>query len=220
MVELHKLQLAITMGKLTRDEAIETMRKALVYCMRIGDRLVLNCGKYNLNFVSEWADPVNFPTQLIFDFDEWRKDEVYKRIVRPEEDHDLLGNKKCYFMNENFDLIILRDITADTKDADKREEFKNSLPHYLKSFETYFVSRNGPKDLPKPQVVKDLNHFTTGMQVITFGKNNNVTHTYHSMDYADIYDPNRKGRFGCQPQPQQPNKFGYDPYANSKWGNN
>ena len=62
MVELHKLQLAITMGRLTRDEAIETMRKALVYCMRIGDRLVLNCGKYNLNFVSEWTDPVNFPT--------------------------------------------------------------------------------------------------------------------------------------------------------------
>jgi len=44
MVELNKLQLAITMGKITKDEAIETLRKALVYSMRIGDRLVLNCG--------------------------------------------------------------------------------------------------------------------------------------------------------------------------------
>jgi hypothetical protein len=86
---------------------------------------------------------VNFPTSLIFDFDEWRKDEVYKRIVRPEEDHDLLGNKKCYFMNENFDLIILRDITADTKEADKREEFKKTIPHFSTSFETIFVSRKG-----------------------------------------------------------------------------
>jgi hypothetical protein len=146
MIELNKLQLSITMGKLTKDEAIETLRKALVYAMRIGDRLVLNCGKYNMNFLTDWTDPVNFPTQLIFDFDEWRKDEVYKRIVRPEEDHDLLGNKKCYFMNDNFDIIILRDITSDTVESDKREEFKEKIPHFLKSFETYFVSREGSKE--------------------------------------------------------------------------
>ena len=62
MIELNKLQLSITMGKITKDEAIETLRKALVYSMRIGDRLVLNCGKYNMNFLTDWTDPVNFPT--------------------------------------------------------------------------------------------------------------------------------------------------------------
>jgi hypothetical protein len=50
------------MGKITKDEAIETLRKALVYSMRIGDRLVLNCGNYNINFLTDWTDPVNFPT--------------------------------------------------------------------------------------------------------------------------------------------------------------
>ncbi len=104
-------------------------------------------------------------------------------------------------MNDNFDLVILRDITKDTTDCDKREEFKKTIPHYFKSFETYFVSREGNKDQQKQlPVVKEFNNFTPGMQVITFGKNN-VTHTYHSMDYADIYDPNRKGRF-CPPQQQ------------------
>jgi len=152
-----------------------------------------------MNFITDWTDPVNFPTNLIFDFEEWRKDEVYKRIVRTEEDHDLIGNKKCYFMNDNFDIVLLRDITSDTVENDKREEYKKNIPHYLKSFETYFVSRSGNKEASKPPASKNFSNFTPGMQVITFGKNNNVTHTYHSMDYADIYDTNRKGRF-CQPQ--------------------
>lgn len=78
--------------------------------MRIGDRLVLNCGKYMIDFRNDFTDPVNFPCDLIFNFDEWRKEENYKRVVRPEEDVDLIGNKKCYFMNDNFDIIILQDV--------------------------------------------------------------------------------------------------------------
>ena len=54
--------------------------------MRKGDRYVLNCGRTNINFLKEFNDPVNFPIELIFNFDEWRKEEVYKKIVRPEED--------------------------------------------------------------------------------------------------------------------------------------
>jgi len=204
MIELNKLQLSLSMAKITKDEAIEQLRRAIVYSMRIGDRLVLNCGKYNINFRSDFNDPLNFPIDLIFDFDEWRKDEVYKRIVRPEEDHDLLGNKKCYYINDSFDLIILRDITGDTAETDIREEFKKQIPHYLKSFETYFVSRDGNKEQQKKGVTTFIPPLQNGgMQIVTFGKNNNVTHTYHSMDYADVYDPNRGNRKfgppGCQP---------------------
>ena len=101
------------------------MRKALVYAMRIGDRLVLHCGRYQVDFRSDFNDPINFPTDLIFNFDEWRKDEIYKRIVRPEEDVDLIGNKKCYFMNDNFDSIIVYDIqNVREGEDDKREEVK------------------------------------------------------------------------------------------------
>jgi hypothetical protein len=54
-----------------------------------------------------------------------------------------MGNKKCYWMNETFDVIILRDITRDTTETDKREEFKKTIPHFPNSFETFFVSRKG-----------------------------------------------------------------------------
>ena len=142
MIELNKLSLSISLGRITRDEAIEQVRKALVYAMRIGDRLVLNCGKYIIDYKNDFHCPVNFPTNLIFDFNEWRKDEIYKRIVRPEEDVDLIGNKKCYFMNDNFTLIILCDVRDMLQDeTDKREEIKDKIPHYLDHFDTYFVTR-------------------------------------------------------------------------------
>ena len=44
----------------------------------------------------------NLPIATFFDFKEWRKEEHYKKIVRQEEDHDLLNNKHCYYLNEKF----------------------------------------------------------------------------------------------------------------------
>ena len=181
MIEINKLSLSVTLGRLTKDEAIEQMRRALVYAMRIGDRLVLHCGKYGIDFVREWTCPVNFPTNLIFNFDEWRKEENYKRVVRPEEDVDLLGNKKCYFMNDNFDLIIVQDIKDLTEEDDKREEFKKLIPHMDSCFEAFFVSRDGadegkpkPSYTPMPQL-----DCQSGMHVVSFNKSNVVTHHYH-----------------------------------------
>jgi hypothetical protein len=40
------------------------------------------------------------------------------------------GNKRCYKMNENFDIVILRDTTGDDSTDAKREEFKASITHF------------------------------------------------------------------------------------------
>jgi hypothetical protein len=77
------------------------------------------------------------------------------------------------------------------------------IPHYDKCFETLFVSREGGADAqknapqPKGAFPPIGGH---GMQVITFGKNNEVKHSYHSYDYADIYDPNRGKPKNCMAQ--------------------
>lgn len=105
------------MGKLTKEESIEQIRKALVSAMRVGDRLVLNCGKYVVDFMKDFHCPINLPIKTMFNFTEWRKDEVYKRIVREEEDVDTFGNKRCYFMNENFCIVILCDV-RDMREGD------------------------------------------------------------------------------------------------------
>jgi hypothetical protein len=178
------------------------VRKALVYAMRIGDRLVLNMGRYSIDFINEFTCPVNFPTNLIFNFKEWRKEENYKRIVRQEEDVDLLGNKKCYFMNDNFTIIILHDIKDVLDTDDKREEVKEKIPHYNDHFDTFFVSRF--MEAPKPTAPKPVHHFIGGpaMHTVSFS-GGNVTHNYHQFDYADIYDPQRGQRKGCGPPSHQ-----------------
>ena len=115
------------MGTITREQAIETVRKGLVYAMRIGDRLVLYTGNISIDWKNIFNDAIWLPTDKIFNFAEWRKDEVYKKIVKPEEDVDLMGNKNCYFMNEKFDIVILAN--DEDKDAETRADIKASLPH-------------------------------------------------------------------------------------------
>ena len=69
---------------------------------------MLQCGRLAVDFKSQFdGGAENFPVDLIFNFKEWRKEENYKKIVRPDEDHDLMNNKNCYYINKNFDLIIL-----------------------------------------------------------------------------------------------------------------
>ena len=53
-------------------------------------------------------------------------------------------------MNENFDIIVLRDISTDNLTNDKREEFKNNIANFTNSFEYLFVSReNKDGDMSK-----------------------------------------------------------------------
>ena len=137
LVEVNKLCIGITAGKTSKADAIETLRKALVHCMRCGDRLVLQCGRLAIDFKEQFdggAD--NFPVDLIFNFNEWRKEENYKKIVRPDEDHDLMMNKKCYYINKDFDIIILQENDGDDE---SKEELKQKLSKYKSNFDTFIV---------------------------------------------------------------------------------
>lgn len=118
MVDLNKLKMSIDLGRITKAEAIEEMRKSLVYAMRVGDRFVLNCGKYSIDFITYFTDPANFPTDLIFNYHEWRKEDNYKKVVRTSEDVDILGNLKCYLMHDEFDIVIVHDVEGATKEND------------------------------------------------------------------------------------------------------
>lgn len=123
------------MGKITREEAIETLRKGLVYAGRTGDRLVLFCGNIAPDFTTVFSDKVNFPTEKIFNFAEWRKEENFKSILKEGEDHDLMGNKKCYYLNPNFDLVILQN----EDDEEEKQELIAKIPH-VESFDVINVS--------------------------------------------------------------------------------
>ena len=62
-----------------------------------------------IDFVSNFDGGADtLPIASVFDFKEWRKEANHKKIVRPEEDHDLLNNKGQYEMTpERFNIIVL-----------------------------------------------------------------------------------------------------------------
>lgn len=113
MKEANKLSVSVTIGYRTQEEALEVLRKGLVYSMRIGDVFAINCDNLNLDFNEKWSHPEIFPIEEISDFDEWRENDKYMKVVKPEENVDLIGNKKCYTMHNTFTMVFLYRYTSD-----------------------------------------------------------------------------------------------------------
>ena len=113
MKEANKLSISVTIGYRTHEEALDVLRKGLVYAMRIGDVFAINCDNLNLDFKEKWSHPEIFPLDEITDFDEWKDNENYLKIVKPDENVDLIGNKKCYVINEKFTMVFLYKYTSD-----------------------------------------------------------------------------------------------------------
>ncbi len=104
--------------------------------MRAGERLVLMCGKGIPDF-EKLSSPAFPLLEKVLNFNEWRKEENYKKVVKPEEDHDLMGNKRCYFMKEDFDIIVLQE-------TDNDEEIKADVraaigPNLASCFDVFLV---------------------------------------------------------------------------------
>ena len=58
------------------------------------------------------------------------------KIVRPEEDHDIMNNKKMYEMRKSFQLIILQENSGD---IEAKNQLKACIPHLADSFDVYIV---------------------------------------------------------------------------------
>ena len=110
---LHKEIIAVTAGKITKVGALETLRAGLVHSMRLGDVFCINMGKLAPDFKNEWKDDKLWPVDEIFDFDEWREDEKYMKIVKEEENKDLHGGKGNYILAESHQMVFLSTYTSD-----------------------------------------------------------------------------------------------------------
>jgi hypothetical protein len=70
--------------------------------MRTGDVFVINLDKWLPDFNTHFTNQEIFPSSLVLNCSQWQMEENYMRIVREEENFDLLGNRKCYYMHEKF----------------------------------------------------------------------------------------------------------------------
>ena len=94
------------MGK-SKEEALEELRRKCVYSMKSGDNFVMYMDKMALDFKTDMCHKEEFPTDLIFNFAEFRKKENYKKILRGDEDQDLFGNKGLFDQKDTFAISIL-----------------------------------------------------------------------------------------------------------------
>ena len=117
--------LSVQVGKKTKEEAIEFIRKGVVYAMRLGDTICLNLDNLVPDFKTEWTDEDELPMDEICDFEHWRKEENYIKIVKPNENHDLLQNKNMFTMKEDFSVCFL---SVYRSDEDMLRVYEN-IPH-------------------------------------------------------------------------------------------
>ena len=54
MRNFHKEIIAVTMGKRTKEQALDSIRSGIVYSMRMGETFVINIDRLQPDFKTEW----------------------------------------------------------------------------------------------------------------------------------------------------------------------
>lgn len=90
------------------------MRKKLVYAMRTGDTFVIDFDNSTPEFKQEWTSPDEpmFPLEEICDFDKWREDNFYMKVVREDENFDLTKQSR-FEMRTEHQIAFLAKYTSD-----------------------------------------------------------------------------------------------------------
>ena len=124
--EFHKEMVAVHCDLKDKRTACESIRHSLVYCMRAGDRLVIFVDKLVPDFNKEFNfEPDHWPSKEIFDFEHWRDNDNYMKVVKQEENHDILLVKDKFCMHDNFQLVYL----ATYQDEAHVQKILENTPH-------------------------------------------------------------------------------------------
>ena len=138
----------VKLGEKTKEEALEVVRRGIVYSMRIGDNFVINTGKLLIDWDKEWTDPALFPIE-IFNREEWREKENFIKIVREEENVGLEGEKNAYDMRDKWNLVLLAQYTSDEELMLATKMIPN-WDEYAK-----FIIQDGSSLTPEQQAIAD-----------------------------------------------------------------
>lgn len=104
--DFHAEVMNFKIGEKTKEEALEVLRKGIVYSMKIGNDFVINTGKLLIDWKGEWTSETQFPLE-VFNRDEWHEREQFIRIVTEEENVGLEGDKMGYDMRHNWNMVLL-----------------------------------------------------------------------------------------------------------------
>ena len=97
--DFHKEKMKVSIKMQQVPDALEFLRKKLVASMRVGKNLIINCNNLVPDFNEEYnGDDTLFPSDLVFNPQEWTKSENYMKIVHEDENYDHMMTKGNYFL--------------------------------------------------------------------------------------------------------------------------
>ena len=83
--------------------ALEALRSKMIVAMRAGQNLILDLDKFTPDFNNKYTnEDENFPAAKVFDKAEFSKEEVYMKLVREDENKNIMGDKGNFMLHENF----------------------------------------------------------------------------------------------------------------------
>ena len=89
--DFAKEMVSVTMSKQSIEKACDNLRHKLVYCMRNGEKLVIFTDKIACDFTEKYNYQKVFPSQQVFDFKLWRDPKRHMKVVKEEENFDILN---------------------------------------------------------------------------------------------------------------------------------
>ncbi|CAI2381633.1 unnamed protein product [Moneuplotes crassus] len=114
LVELNRMQVALAAEETTVDDVKEKIRTHLLYALKSGSCIVFFVDKLMGKFEDYYDE--SFLPKEIFDPTEIVKPEIYKKILKEDEDMDNFGNKGGFYHQETFRVAVLSTRTPDSED--------------------------------------------------------------------------------------------------------
>ena len=113
-VDLCRTQLALTLNQNTLENVKEDIRKKFISAMANGDTLVFFIDKLMGKF-EDYYDETYLPRE-IFDPSKITDPDIYKKVLREDEDKDVFGNKGYFTMKDGFKVAVLSTRTPEDED--------------------------------------------------------------------------------------------------------
>ena len=128
LIDLAPKVVAKAMGNETNESICEYLRSQLVVGQRTGDKVLIDIGKLNIDWMGDLKQKDVFEPDLVFNRTAWYKEENYLRFVKEEENHSIGGlNPGMYrLIAEEFCLNVC---SSAADEADMLEQLKK-LPNH------------------------------------------------------------------------------------------
>jgi hypothetical protein len=120
----------------TVDEALEKVRKGMIWTMRGSKRaFCINCDKLNPDWKNKFtaADDL-FPTSTVFDRKTFMNEEVYRKIIKEDEDTNPAGGEGLV-MVQDFNITLVYKYPEDGN----TQAILDNIPH-SEDFATFIIN--------------------------------------------------------------------------------